>query len=265
MPELPEVELIIKSIKQDVLSKTLLHVERIHDSDTEISQGIFPYRIARIKRWGKYFWFENDGSQHTLLFHLGMTGRLYYGKKVHTRYPRYRLAFEGGEELIFDDQRRFGKLKILNASPEEYLANHLGPDIMNDPLDAERLYLLAQKKKTQSIHTFLLDQHNLAGLGNIYTNELLFRSEIRPDRLIRQCTYEELNNLCRQIEKILEEVFALDSQSILGYYSKDKKDPFYKDFLQIYGKEGNPCKVCGSPILKEKGKRTSYYCPTCQK
>lgn len=190
------------------------------------------------------------------------------GEDLDLPYLRFLLGFTDGTMLVFQDIRKFGRLYLY---PEEtaitqagYL--HLGPDCLESAFTLPYLTKIIQAKGTRAIKDLLLDQRLMAGIGNIYSDEILFQARIRPDRLGRDMLTSEIETLYQTIIDKLQEGILAKGCSFRNYLGIDGKKGNFQQSLKVYQREGLPCFTCQSEIVKTKvGGRSSRYCPNCQK
>ncbi|HEV8046278.1 MAG TPA: bifunctional DNA-formamidopyrimidine glycosylase/DNA-(apurinic or apyrimidinic site) lyase [Terriglobales bacterium] len=291
MPELPEVETIARGLATRVTGDVIESVwlgskpEPLKSAASEIVATLESKRIAGVRRVGKHIVFDlqNGGRATSLvrkkssrqsskkeqpttpavtaqwIVHLGMTGRMLVCKsddalEKHT-HAVARLA--SGRELRFVDPRRFGRLSVTQGFAA---AGY-------EPLEVEfdRFVELFRGRKTP-IKSALLNQKLLSGVGNIYADESLFRSGIRPRRRAASLTRKELLGLYAAIQEVLKEAISAGGSSISNYVDADGDEGFFQLQHRVYGRENEPCLVCKTPIKRIViGGRSSHYCPKCQR
>ncbi|GAB4256539.1 DNA-formamidopyrimidine glycosylase [Thermincola ferriacetica] len=274
MPELPEVETVKRSLEEKLLGKSIQHVDIFMDkvikepSVEEFQQILAGREILNLGRRGKYLLLYLSGG-YVIVFHLRMTGQLIYSERTAGRAKHTHLVFRLSDdnELRFTDQRQFGRVYLL---PDDRLDRITGLRTMGvEPLTEEftKEFLKKElKRKRTKIKVLLLDQTFIAGIGNIYADEALFRAKINPGRLASTLNQREISRLHRAIVEVLTEGIENRGTSIKDYVDGEGKSGNYQDLLKVYGKEEKPCPVCGSVILRKKiGGRSSYYCGRCQK
>jgi formamidopyrimidine-DNA glycosylase len=288
MPELPEVETIARGLAGRVTGDVIESVwlgskpEPLKSTASEIVAALESKRIAGVHRVGKHIVFnlENGGRTSPLrtrksrqktpkvsappsdsaqwIVHLGMTGRMLVCKsdqaiEKHT-HAVARLA--SGRELRFVDPRRFGRLSVaygFEAAGSEPLEVELDPFVD-----------LFRGRKTP-IKSALLNQKLLRGVGNIYADESLFRAGIRPRRRAASLTRKELSRLYATVREVLKEAIALGGSSVSDYVDADGEEGFFQLQHRVYGREGEPCLVCKTPVKRVViAGRSSHYCPKCQ-
>lgn len=223
-----------------------------------------------------------------LLIHLKMTGQLIYrdgkqeivgghsanaasfpeavGGELPNKHTRVIIDFASGSRLFFNDLRKFGYLKIVDRTElEKILKNNYGPE----PLTSEfslAVFQAALKNKKTKIKVFLLDQKRIAGLGNIYVDESLFAAKIRPERLAGSLKAAESKKLWQAINQVIKLAIKHRGTTFNNYRDSSGRKGNYSRFLQVYGRRGEACPVCGRPLTRIKvAGRGTHYCPHCQK
>ena len=264
MPELPEVESIKKSLKPKILGKKLIRYEFL-DKRTSRFNNDFPSNLGtldEISRKGKVLIFKF--RKYSLLFHLGMSGRIEFSNSVskHTRaYFKFTKI-----QLNFDDIRKFGFVKLISNDCLDNELNKLGPDALN--MD-KKLYLLVSQRGQNSkvaIKKFLLNQKNISGIGNIYVNEILFISKINPKKLTNKLSKDEWDSIYENTKKVLKKAIKNNGTTLgdLTYYLPDGNFGQNLNSLLIYGQLN--CKLCNRKIVRMYlDQRATYFCKKCQK
>lgn len=272
MPELPEVESVRRSLEPLVVGKTIERVEisyapLVVTGAESLRQQLTGQRVLALRRRGKYLIFElTDGL---LISHLRMEGKYLLFSKGET-FDKHCHAFfhlSDGQILVYHDVRKFGTMEYLaKAEQDSYFASKkLGPE----PTEQDFIltdFVLALAKSKKKIKPHLLDQTLVAGLGNIYVDEVLWAAGIFPERLSASLTGAEVERLHREIIRILQLGIDKGGSSIRTYKNALGMAGSMQDYLQVYGKEGQPCPLCGSLIEKIKVQgRGTHFCPQCQK
>ena len=271
MPELPEVETIIRRLRRgdqqtpSVIDQTLQSVEitwkRIiaEPGSEEFKHILVGKSIMDAKRRGKFMHFPlNEGH---LFAHLRMSGdmRMEKATKFREDYDRVILNFESGYRMVFSNIRKFGRMWFV-VDPMTVIGK-LGPEPLSESFTVNQLYEMLQARKRQ-LKPLLMDQTFIAGLGNLYTNEALYQSKIHPLRQSDSLSREEAYRLHNGVRFVLKRGVDSMGASIDWIYKGGK---FQEDF-NVYGKEGEPCPRCATPIEKIRaGQRATYFCPECQK
>lgn len=274
MPELPEVEAIKRVIEPQIqgLSIQSMDIRRsevvAHPSADEFSQRLIGQTVDRMERRGKFLLICFRSGDRVIL-HLRMTGCLLLTPAGYPEEKHTHLVFqmEDGRELRFSDMRRFGRFWLIQKDEEDTYSGigKLGKESSDPDFSAE--YLLSRlAKRKKAIKECLLDQSIIAGIGNIYSDEILFRAKIYPARPANSLTGEEWERLARVIPECLS--FFIEKNEITPEEYLETKGKDYRNtpFLQVYGHAGEPCPVCGEPLIRTViGGRSSTYCPECQK
>jgi formamidopyrimidine-DNA glycosylase len=290
MPELPEVEVTRRRIAPLLVGRTIERVETTADSyffltkPRELKQRLIGRRVSELVRHGKYLLAElDDGSR--LLLHLGMTGQLFSSGAASVRllsakkrqaltaeaqsafepdrHTHLRLYFrDGAPAVLFRDVRKFGKCRWLRPGAEDARLDNLGVDALR--ADGATLLLAARARKIP-IKSLLLDQGVVAGIGNIYADEALFLAGVRPTRRSSRVSAEECDAIMRAAKKVMRRSIATGGSSISDYVQPDGSDGGYQNERRVYGRSGQPCPTCRTPIRRLViATRSTHYCPTCQ-
>jgi len=279
MPELPEVETIAKGLRQAIVGKKVKEVQAIFPKIVKqkfeiFQQAVTQKKIKGVRRRGKYLLIDLSGDR-TILVHLGMTGNLLFVNKASIRHRSETKSIGKHDHLIFkfcnpnthlcyNDQRKFGKIKVFNTDKENRVPElkKLGPDAIDiTPSEFADLF----KKRKGRIKSALLNQHIVAGLGNIYADESLFEARINPAQKIDRLSEFRLERLYRSINKILGKAIKAGGSSIDNYLNVDGRMGEFQLQHKVYGREGERCKRCGTKIRRIKiNQRSSYFCPKCQ-
>lgn len=271
MPELPEVEIVRRGLSRLVVSRKIvdLTVDRpalFPQGVDEVKTWLIGQTIENIQRRGKYLLFRL--SHGTLISHLRMEGKflLYDQEVIEDKHIHARFYLDDGHILVYRDVRVFGRFHYAPTEQDvnEYLQK-LGPEPTEESLDEGVMYDQLHKART-AIKTVLLNQKIVAGLGNIYVDEVLFQSHILPTRPAYSLTKEEVHQLRRQIIDVLADATNKGGSTIRTYKNAFGDEGQYQHYLQVYGKENTPCPQCGTPIEKIKvGGRGTHFCPHCQR
>ena len=265
MPELPEVETTARRLAPDLVGRTIAGVRLAwprHTPDPAALCALLPgRRVTRVGRRGKYVVIELDPADRTLLIHLRMSGRLSIvpAGTLPDPYAHTVLALDDGHELRFSDARKFGQL-TLPADPEQILAK-LGPEPLSPRFTAGWL-AEALAARRRAIKPLLLEQSFIAGLGNIYADEVLFRAGVDPRRPANSLAGGEVARLHSAIRQVLQEAIDHQGTSLDWVYPEGGMEAR----LQVYRRGGEPCVRCGTPIERiVLGQRGTHYCPSCQR
>ena len=268
MPELPEVETVVRSLQSRINGYT---IDRIKIRDEKLLRDLKPdhlkrraegKRITDIRRRGKYILLE-VGGEKLVVIHLRMTGKLLVlPSDETTEYQRISFQFQEGEKLVLDNMRRFGTLDLLESEAEEPLAS-LGLEPFREEYRWAKFRELFETR--QPLKLLLLDQKKLAGLGNIYANEVLFRAGLNPLLPGQETNTAEREQLFELIPEVLTEAIENNGTTIDTFKDSAGEPGSFQNFLRVYNREGEPCEECGTEIVKEQQSgRSTYYCPDCQ-
>ena len=283
MPELPEVETIARGLQQKVAGDVIESVwlgsksQTMKSRPAEIAATLEHARITQVRRMGKHIVFDLErngvpaaaktrrrttapGPRAQWIVHLGMTGRMLVCEPSAelAKHTHAIVTLASGRELRFVDPRRFGRLSV--ASQGDFEAGG------SEPLEVakERFVALFRGRKTP-IKSALLNQKLLRGVGNIYADESLFRAGLRPRHRVSTITRAQLEKLYESVQEVLKEAIALGGSSISNYVDADGEEGFFQLQHRVYGREGDPCLVCKTPIKRVViVGRSSHYCPKCQ-
>lgn len=264
MPELPEVQTVIDCLRPHLVGKELEYVEAVRTSTVEdLRQDAAPFgRISTLGRRGKYILIYTT-SGVAVVVHLRMTGKLLWQVPEERRkYVRAIFHFADGSSLYFDDVRSFGTIRILPESGLKKLDEKLGMEPLEKTFDGAYLKNILSKR-SGPIKNILLDQHAIAGLGNIYACEALYRAAIAPTRPGKSLTAGEASRLADVIRTILHSAIQAGGTTVADYRSSNGKDGAYQQQLLVY--KQTQCR-CGAPVLRIKqAGRSTFYCEKCQK
>jgi formamidopyrimidine-DNA glycosylase len=282
MPELPEVEVLVRHLRPLIRGKTIrgVNVRRTKvlapTSPQKFHRTLLGAKFTGLSRRGKYLLLQLRAPGRkgpvTLLGHLGMTGRFFLARK-NEWLPRHAAVVLdlGGENFIYEDTRYFGRLTLDLAA-----VGKLGPEPLGDDFQPA---VLAEslKRSRQAIKVRLLDQTVVAGIGNIYASEALFRARISPRLAARRLTGLQITRLWRAIREVLAEAIACGSTVPLNfggnktdglfYFGRAAGAPdYYEERLRVYDRAGRPCPNCGGLIKRiRQAARSTFYCPCCQR
>jgi len=266
MPELPEVEIWREHLERWLVGRRIVDADvpdrllRGGQSRRRVESVLRGATVGAVSRRGKFLTLELRGQRPGVLMHLGMTGsfeRVPSGAGL-PRFTRAVVGLARGERVAFVDVRRLGQFRVVGDTERRRL-EALGVEPLSRELTASKLFELTRKSR-RPIKVFLMDQHRVAGLGNIHAAEALFAAGIHPERSARSLTRDELRGLTRGIRRALRSELRRSRGKTLRYLQQGGDNTFL-----VYGHAGEPCPSCGTPIVKiVQGGRSSYYCPSCQ-
>jgi len=273
VPELPEVETVRRRLAPVVEGATIERAEIVDARLTRpVEPGIVAERlvgdaVAHLERRGKYLLWRLE-SGRTLVVHLRMTGSFRHavaGALPDDAYRRATLGLDTGAEVAYRDVRRFGTWELLDEGHlRPYLGARLGPEPLAPSFSAARLGALAAGRRAP-VKSFLLDQRRIAGVGNIYADEALWRARIHPLRPAGELDAVEGARLHRAIRAALRRGVALQGSTLRDYVTPDGDGGGMQDEFHVYGRLGEPCDRCGRPIERiVVGGRGTWFCPQCQ-
>ena len=275
MPELPEVETIRRQLAPRLAGQTIVEAEVLDPlwcaprAPEEVEIDLRGERIALLGRRGKYLVTELEGERF-LVMHLRMTGNFLWVPEEDDRpgrpHLRVRLVLDDGNRLLFVDQRRFGTGVVIDGRGEldRYLDERVGPEPLEPGFTPEVLWRAARRRKAP-VKAFLLDQRRVAGVGNIYADEALFRARIHPLRPAGKLRRAEVERLHAGIIAALEGGIARQGASIDNYRDANGARGSMQDEFLIHLREGQPCVRCGRPVVKiVAAGRGTYVCRHCQ-
>ncbi|MCP3030545.1 DNA-formamidopyrimidine glycosylase [Halobacillus sp. A1] len=274
MPELPEVETVRQTLKQLIINKEIEEVSIFwnniikNPADPDVFKSLLQGQtILDIKRKGKFLVFEMEDL--SMVSHLRMEGK--FGVYDHTvpkpKHTHVIFHFKDGSELRYNDVRKFGTMHLFEKGTEwaSKPLNQLGPDPF-DPAFTEEYFYEKLKRTTRNIKAVLLDQAVVAGLGNIYVDEALYRARVHPERQADQLTLEEVKRVREASTSTIVAAVEQGGTTIRSYLNGQGEMGMFQQQLQVYGKENTDCQSCGSPIIKLKvSGRGTHVCPICQK
>ncbi|MDX6698322.1 MAG: formamidopyrimidine-DNA glycosylase [Solirubrobacteraceae bacterium] len=271
MPELPEVETIRRRLAPRVEGRVFA---RVSVSDPRWTRPLTPAqmeaaltgrRVERLGRRGKYLvWELHDGA--CLAQHLRMTGAILHDPPVEPAHARVRIDLDDGHRLVYDDPRRFGtgELARSRAELDAFFAARLGPEPFDDAFTAESMRTIGRTSRAP-VKAFLLDQRRVAGVGNIYADEALFRARVHPLRQARRLSRAQWEAVHGAVRDALTAGIAADGASIDDYRDPDGVRGSFQDEFLVHRRAGEPCPACGTPIRKlVAAGRGTYVCESCQ-
>ncbi len=266
MPELPEVETIRRALEPKLVGA---RIDAVALPDPSIAGGegaealatVIGHRVSQVLRRGKHLILLLDDSRGIAL-HLRMTGALLLQEPVTHKRVRAILSFSNGQTVWFNDMRRLGTMRVVNELAS--MTAQMGPEPLADDFTAD---VLALRLSTHHlpIKAALLDQHIVAGIGNMYADEALFRSRINPLMYGDELAFEQVQRLCCAIRDVLQQAIRNHGASVSTYWMPDGQAGSAHESFCVAHKMGAPCPICGTPIARIMvRKRGAYFCPNCQ-
>jgi formamidopyrimidine-DNA glycosylase len=279
MPELPEVETIKRDLEKEIVTKRVKSVEvflprsiRRHEDKDDFIKRVEGRKVLGIRRRGKYLLIDLDADKDVLVVHLGMSGQLLRAKSAKeplVKHTHVVITFTQSGQIRFVDPRTFGEMFVTHADDLDKAVpelEHLGFDPVDDVMSWTRFGALLDKRHTQ-LKTLLMDQQFVAGIGNIYSDEILFAAGLRYDRLSDSLSAQEVRRLYRGMIETLAEAIKHRGSSLADEQYRDLFGAVgdYQGQHQVYDREGQPCRRCRHEVVRLKvNGRSSFMCETCQ-
>jgi len=279
MPELPEVETVVRTLQPLITGKTLGKVTvresrlRFPVQSSKLNRYLFEKKILLVRRRAKYILIDIE-SEKTILIHLGMSGRLSYVVNTTPKKKHDHVVFsfktlsktEPVYELRFNDSRRFGMIDVFATKTQEShpRLKHLGIEPLSRQF-SKNVFFEKSKGIKQPIKLFLMDAKKIVGIGNIYATEALFRAGIKPTRMTKSLSSEKWQTLIRAIQETLSEAIEVGGTTLRDFLNISGEAGYFAVRLRVYGKGGESCSKCKSTIQKiVQAGRSSFFCPVCQ-
>jgi len=287
MPELPEVETVRRGLRALILGKTVSatsndNPKSFPNTQTDVSVFLIGASITDIRRRAKVLMIDLS-TDYSLVVHLKMTGQLVYvgtdarfgaghpnDSLVNTlpdRSTRVSLQFDDGSTLFFNDQRKFGWVRLMPTLeiPNLPFMQKVGPEPLEADFTAQQFAQRFSRRARTNIKAALLDQSVVAGVGNIYADEALWGARVHPQRLVGSLTDTEFSLLYSQLREVMNLSIEKGGSSNRNYVNAEGKRGSYMDFARVFRREGLPCPRCGTTIEKSRvAGRGTHTCPTCQ-
>ena len=278
MPELPEVEVVRRGLQAHVVGRTITAVRvhhpravRRHEAGpADLTARLLDARITGTDRRGKYLWLLLDEGDCALLVHLGMSGQMLLGTVPNAGHLRIAAVLDDGTTLSFVDQRTFGgwllaEMVTVDGSVVPAPVAHLARDPLDPRFDIDAVVRVLRRKHSE-IKRQLLDQTVVSGIGNIYADEALWRAKVNGARIAAALTRRRLADVLEAAAEVMRDALAQGGTSFDSLYvNVNGQSGYFDRSLNVYGREGEPCRRCGAVIHREKFmNRSSYYCPRCQ-
>jgi len=270
MPELPEVETTRRGIEPHVVGckvrKVIVRERALRwPVPARLQSELSGQYIDSVDRRGKYLLLKTSAG--TAILHLGMSGSLRVVDSAQRagKHDHVDIALEGNTSLRLTDPRRFGSIHWTRREPLQHpLLVNLGPEPLTDDFDGDYLYTQAVGRRV-AVKQFLMDSHTVVGVGNIYANESLFLAGIHPQRAAGRISRSRYGRLATAMKRVLEESLQQGGTTLRDFRNGDGKPGYFKQYLRVYGREGQPCLTCHQPLRqRQQGQRSTYFCPRCQ-
>ncbi len=267
MPELPEVETVVRELRPLLTGRVIEKIEPLWAKTLENRSAIKPegQKIIQLSRVGKFIFLEMERSW--LAVHLRMTGRLAWKADGESdtvgKHVRLIVRFKDGSVLLFEDTRKFGRVYHIDRRKD--VLQNVGIDALDERLNARKFFELLKTRK-MGIKAFLLSQKWIAGLGNIYVDESLFKAGIHPLRPCAKLSFAEAERLFAAVREVLQNAVKNMGSTISDYRDAYGNPGRNQRYFKVYRRAGEPCFECGTPIKKQRiAGRGTHFCPTCQK
>ncbi len=270
MPELPEVETTRSGIAPHIEGNAVSDVVvRHHQLRWPVPRGLkgtlAGHKLIAVSRRAKYLLFTFDHG--TLILHLGMSGslRIIASTLPAEKHDHIDIVFEDGKALRLTDPRRFGCVLWTRDDPQQHqLIAQLGPEPLSEAFSGDTLFQRSRGRKS-TIKQFIMDGKIVVGVGNIYASESLFLAGINPKRIAGKISRERYQKLAEAIKQVLTAAIHQGGTTLRDFVGGDGKPGYFAQQLNVYAREGEPCRVCGTTIKQlVLGQRSTYYCPSCQ-
>ncbi len=287
MPELPEVETVVRGLRRLIIGATVKlattdNPKSFPNAPADVADYLIGAQVASIERRAKVLMIHLD-SGYTLLVHLKMTGQLVYignNQRFGAGHPndsliqalpdkstRVTIEFSDGSKLFFNDQRKFGWMRLLPtvSIPEIDFMKKVGPEPLADDFTSDDFMSRFQRRRRSSIKAALLDQTVIAGVGNIYADEALWGAGIHPSRRVESLSAVDFENLYAELRAVLQTSIDNGGSSDRNYVDAEGKRGSYLKFARVFRREGQACTRCGAIIEKSRvAGRGTHTCPHCQ-
>jgi len=270
MPELPEVETTLRGISPHLIGETITHVKIRQPSlrwpvPDNLAQMLTGQVIKLIRRRAKYLLFEVDRG--ALMIHLGMSGslRIAATDEPALAHDHVDICLSNGRILRYRDPRRFGSILWIDDEPAHHpLLEKLGPEPLSDSFTGLYLHSLASRRKL-AVKSYIMDSHVVVGVGNIYANEALFQSGIRPQRAAGRISLVRYERLVGCIKNVLLDAIRQGGTTLRDFTGGDGQPGYFKNSLRVYGRARQPCTNCGRILMELRlGQRSTVFCANCQ-
>jgi len=270
MPELPEVETTRRGLAPHLVGRTVVSLDirqpRLRwPIPAALRKNLPGQRIDSIERRAKYLLVHTRAG--SALLHLGMSGslRVLPATTPIETHDHVDWRLDSGRVLRFTDPRRFGSQLWQPTGKTHPLLVGLGPEPLSDDFDGDHLWKRS-RGRSATVKTFLMDQGIVVGVGNIYASEALFAAGIHPKRAAGSVSRERYARLAKEVKRVLAYAITRGGTTLRDFISPDSEPGYFEQELFVYGREGEPCRVCGTPIrAMTLGQRTAFYCPRCQR
>ncbi len=271
MPELPEVETARRGIEPCLKGRRVMDIvvrqRRLRwPVPRALQKELTGQTVISVTRRAKYLLINTAAG--SAILHLGMSGslRIVPTASEHGPHDHVELALDSGSSLRLTDPRRFGALLWTRTSPEQHpLLRDLGPEPLGDAFSGDYLHRRSRGRRL-AVKNFLMDSRTVAGVGNIYANEALFMAGIHPARQAGRISAQRFETLANSVRGVLQQAIQQGGTTLRDFVNSEGRPGYFQQTLQVYGRGGQPCPVCLTPLrLIQLGRRSTFYCPRCQR
>jgi len=281
VPELPEVETLVRGLRPLLPGSRIERIRVLHDdvlrmSPRRFADGVRHRAITAVERRAKNIVMPLDGGEAYLVVNLGMTGALFPQRFIRAdgtvpervarkpTHPAVRFGLDGGRALVYHDIRRFGTVELLDPDSWSERSRRIGPEPLASDYTASDLHAALGRSRTP-VRNWLLDQRRIAGVGNIYASEACFRAGVHPLRPANEVSAEEAGRMHAGIREVLGAAIEHGGTTLQDYRNADGRPGLFGTLLQVYGREEEPCVACGAAIERVvASNRSAFLCPSCQ-
>ena len=268
MPELPEVETTLRGItpylKKNRIRKILVHQAQLRWPVPDSLAQAKNLHVSHLARRGKYIIVTTNAG--SIIIHLGMSGSLrIVDQPFETRkHDHVIFVLPDNKSLVYHDPRRFGSILWSDAPCDHPLLNKLGPEPLSDSFNGELLFNLSRNKKV-AVKNFIMNGQIVVGVGNIYANEALYRSGIRPGKAAGRVSRSSFEQLADNIKTVLADAIEMGGTTLKDFVNSKGEPGYFQQTLNVYGRDGKPCHKCATMIKHRTiGQRSTFYCAQCQ-
>lgn len=270
MPELPEVETSRRGIEPHIIGRRIdsivIRQRRLRWPISKQVDELLPgATVSSVERRAKYLLINTSAG--TAIVHLGMSGSVCIvdSDTPAAVHDHFDFEFDNGKSLRFRDPRRFGSLHFSRNPLQHKLLRNLGPEPLSDVFDANYLWSKSRGRRV-SVKQFIMNADVVVGVGNIYASEALFNSGIHPGRAAGRISLQRYEVLVTTIKNVLAQAIRAGGTTLRDFYGGDGEAGYFKQELQAYGRDGEPCRICDAPIaVIVQGQRSTFYCKNCQR
>lgn len=282
MPELPEVEVVVQGLQNSIIEKSFQSVtikkpKLTNFSECDFEQSLANQKVIQVERIGKMIVIHL--TKNILVFHLKMTGQLIYEqlflgghtldetqKSFINKHTHLIFTFDDNTRMFFNDQRLFGYCHLIQKPQLASYANKYGIDPIKTDFSYNDFETIVKKHPKTNLKAFLLNQQYIAGIGNIYADEIAFKTKLSPKKTMDSISQPKLHDLHKNIQEVLQSSIDAKGTTFSHFLLSDASRGNFKQFLKVYGRADEPCVRCKTPLTKIRwAGRGTVYCEKCQK